>query len=147
MSFFAAFAAILPRSAYISPDIGRRFSSQGCVDFYVNSMYKWGEELLRRGANAQEYIARFGASGIYRQIQFSDYAVIDFRPTPVILMADDSSLIDVGLWIIEYAREFITLTIYSRASPADKQCNFMLKISPYNKLAKLFTQAVHDFFQ
>ncbi|CAG8680620.1 6335_t:CDS:1, partial [Paraglomus brasilianum] len=39
----------------ISPDVSPRFGALGYLDFYVNSKFMWGVELLREGSRMREH--------------------------------------------------------------------------------------------
>eukprot|EP00039_Didymoeca_costata_P017668 m.329233 g.329233 ORF g.329233 m.329233 type:complete len:875 (+) comp16566_c0_seq50:227-2851(+) len=58
----------------------------GELDFYVNRGYFYGFELMRKGSNLQEHVARFAPGGKYYTPKIKDFLVVDFveeacRPT------------------------------------------------------------------
>ena len=63
----------------ISPDIGLIYGSSGFLDFYVDSEFQWGVELMREGANSADHYNRFAHDSGYKEIPFKSWVIIDFR--------------------------------------------------------------------
>ena len=57
---------------------------RGFLDFYYQ-IKKWAIELLREGTppRVKEHLDRFEKNGRYRNIPREDYAIVDFRSTPL----------------------------------------------------------------
>jgi len=81
MEFYRAATQVLPKTVYISPDVGADFGSRGFVDFYVDGDRNWVIELLRDGDRAQAHQDRFGSAGIYARIieNCKESVIIDIR--------------------------------------------------------------------
>lgn len=58
MEFYRAGYSCLPPGSYLSPSVGKPFTNDGLVDFYVSSE-QWAVELLVGGSAMKEHIRRF----------------------------------------------------------------------------------------
>lgn len=60
---YRSISKCLPDGVYLSTEVGKAFSDDGIVDFYI-STYKWAIELLIDGVGLKEHYNRF-QKGIY----------------------------------------------------------------------------------
>jgi hypothetical protein len=114
MEFYRAASLILP-DASLSPDVGRLLGSKGFLDFYIDSDYKWGIELLRNGSRLKEHLARFQPGGIYAELknQLKDYHVIDF------CKEGSAKAVPTGMhhWIVYYNESFTSARVVKSNTP------------------------------
>jgi len=103
-----AASSVIPVGHTISPDVGKLFGSSGFLDFYVNGGLNWGVEMMSEGRKKSEHVARFTQTGTYRQIPFSEWAIIDFRHNSMVLNPKCS---DDHVWFALYENDYSTITI------------------------------------
>ena len=83
---FSGLLKFTPRETSILPELSKSFASPndsipGALDFYIDGSLVWGLELLVNGDRIGEHIDRFGPNGKYSILGFTDYIVVDFRPS------------------------------------------------------------------
>ncbi|GAM21173.1 hypothetical protein SAMD00019534_043480 [Acytostelium subglobosum LB1] len=118
MEFYYASSLIIGPTE-VAPSVGRAFGSSGFLDFYIDTIYKWGFELVSEGSDIDEHIRRFDpSSGRYRSLlsMINRWAVIDFRSAKTY---ENKSLTvnDSNLWVILYSEDFKTYTIHRHGQP------------------------------
>ncbi|CAJ0908723.1 9418_t:CDS:2, partial [Entrophospora sp. SA101] len=80
MEFYRAIYSCLPDEMHISPDVGRIFSTDGVVDFYISEP-QWAIELLIDGIDMKRHHERFQDGGRYSLIPIKSYLILDIRET------------------------------------------------------------------
>lgn len=81
--------------------------ASGYLDFYINDGLKWVELMFER-RRKDEHVARFGQTGTYRQIPFSEWAVIDFRRNSSV---PNFKTLDHHVWCAVYTNDYGSITI------------------------------------
>jgi hypothetical protein len=65
----------------VHPDYGSTIS-RGFLDFYVESTFQYGIEIMREGENISSHMRRFDDPAFYGALAIKDCATIDFRVAP-----------------------------------------------------------------
>jgi hypothetical protein len=81
--FYRAASLCLGSERFISPDVGRELGvSRAYVDYFVNSVLKWGIEITK-GFNLDEHRRRFETGSYGRMIEnlaIDEWKLVDFQP-------------------------------------------------------------------
>jgi len=76
--FYRCAISVLKGVCYCFPDVGKIYGSRGYLDFYVNSNYQWGVELVRNFDNLAGHAERFKQNGIYANIPMREWRLLHF---------------------------------------------------------------------
>lgn len=100
---------------FIAPSVGRAFKSNGFLDFYIDSKYKWAFEFTSEGSNRKEHLDRFNPkSGIYKNLlpMINKWAVIDFKSQSSV---KNPRITYDNLWVVLYSSDFTQYQIHRAA--------------------------------
>ena len=124
LEFYKAASSCLPFEYWIHPDVGYQFNLNAYLDFYIDSILKWGVELMRLNKKLEEHIGRFTnknykemfALGKNEDLSIPDprfkglvrkeWKVLNFIPENF-----DMKILE-GLWNVVYSKDFKKFTIY-----------------------------------
>lgn len=120
MEFYSSARSIKPKdlTKKIGFEMGSFFNAEGLLDFYVNSKYEWGIELIIQSNEVKEHLNRFKLGGTYYYLSLKDWGFINF------IRKNDQYYKEEKLWNVIVEEDLSQITIINEK---DEKFTFELK--------------------